>query len=205
MIKVKICGITRLEDAIDALKLGADAIGFVFAESKRKISIKDCEKIINKLPPFAYTVGVFMNNDILYINNILKKCYFSALQFHGDESEEFCKSFNKPVIKGFSISSENDILKIENYPNIKNILLDGANPGSKTGFDHNLLKKIDKNKKIILAGGLTPHNITDILENIRDIYAVDVSSGVETSPGIKNYELMQDFIFKVKKCSEKNF
>lgn len=198
MIKVKICGITRYEDANVAVNSGADAIGFIFAESKRKIDIKCCAEIIKNLPPFVYTVGVFMNNSASYINYVLDNCYLSALQFHGNEDENFCLSFNKPVIKAFSINNNNDLLLINNFPNIKNILIDGPKPGAGKIFDHKLLKEINKNKNIILAGGLNPDNIEKILKET-NVYWVDVSSGVEKSPGIKDQELIEKFLQKVKK------
>ncbi len=192
-MRVKICGITRFEDAINAYKAGTDAIGFVFAESKRNITIKECAEIINNLPPFCYTVGVFRDNFKGEIWNTLKYCGLSCLQFHGNEDEDFCKSFGLPYIKALSIKEKSDIDTIKNFPHTNNILVDGQSPGSGQMFDHSLLEYIPAGKNIILAGGLNPDNLSSILL-LKNINAVDVSSGVEVEPGIKDIEKIKKFI-----------
>ncbi len=192
-MRVKICGITRYSDAIDAYKAGADAIGFVFAKSKRQITAKECKCIMDKLPPFCYTVGVFKDNGKGEIWNTLKYCGLSCLQFHGAENEEFCNSFGLPYIKGFSIENADDIEKIKDFPCTINILVDGQSPGSGRSFDHTFLSLLPENKNVILAGGLNPDNISELKGNDK-INALDVSTGVEFEPGIKDLEKVKKFI-----------
>ena len=134
MVKIKICGLTNTEDAISALSLGADALGFVFAQSKRHISADACEEILKNLPPFSYTVGVFRNNSADFINSVLDRCSLSALQFHGDEDVDFCTSFKRHVIKALSIDKKDDLKKIYDYPNVSDILLDAKKSRRGKGF-----------------------------------------------------------------------
>lgn len=198
MVKVKICGITNYNDAISAYNAGADAIGFVFAESKRKISVDKCREILNKLPAFLYTIGVFKNNDKKFIEEVLKYCGLSALQFHGNENEEFCLSFARPVIKAISIKNEDDFKILKDFKKTINVLIDGKSPGSGQLFDHKLLKFVPEGKNVILAGGLTPDNVYEIVKNT-NVFAVDVSSGVEKSPGIKSEKKIIDFVLNARK------
>jgi phosphoribosylanthranilate isomerase len=194
MIKIKICGITNIEDALSALNLGADAIGFVFAKSKRQIDASLCAGILKELSPFCYTVGVFRNNSADFINSVLDICPLSALQFHGDEDNDFCISFKRHVIKAVTIDKEEDLNKIAAYPGIKDILLDGKNPGEGELFDHTYIKNLPGSKNIILAGGLNPENVAEVVKNNRRLSAVDVSSGVEAYYGKKDYNKVKNFI-----------
>jgi len=194
MIRIKICGIKRKEDALYAAKAGADALGFIFAVSKRKIDIETCKKILPEIPAFICTVAVFKNNEKSFIEDILSECYFSAIQFHGDEDEKFCLSFKRPVIKAFSINNESDILQVNKFKRLKTVLIDGKCPGAGEMFNHKLLSLVSKSKYIILAGGLTPDNIKETIRQNPDIYGVDTASGVEVSPGIKDNRKILDFI-----------
>lgn len=200
MIKIKICGITRTEDALISIKYGANALGFVFAESKRKITAEQCVNILKRVPSIINTVGVFRNNSKDYIKEVLSICPLSTLQFHGDEDEEFCLSFNRPVIKAFSVASSKDLEQINNFSQINTILIDGKNPGSGKTFDHNILSSIETDKYVILAGGLNPENISEILNNHK-VFGVDVSSGVEKNYGIKDKNKIIDFINNVREIN----
>ncbi len=195
MVKIKICGITNLEDAAACANYGADALGFVFAESPRKISKFRCREIIDRLPPFVTVVGLFANQSKEDISDIIKFCPLDVLQFHGDESPEFCLSFNKRTIKAFRIFNQRDIKLLDNY-NVSAYLLDSYD-GKKLGgtgktFDWKLIKGVT-NKRIILAGGLNSSNVGNAISECSP-YGVDVSSGVEKSPGIKDHRKIAEFI-----------
>ena len=199
--KVKFCGITNLEDAINASDLGADALGFVFySKSSRFISPEEANKIIQKLPPFISTVGLFVNQSKSEIEDAIKSCSLNLLQFHGDEDELFCKQFNLPYIKAISMKPDINLLKyIESYNTAKAFLLDSYSKdtrgGSGTVFDW---KSIPSNtsKPFIIAGGLNPNNVKILLELIVP-YGVDVSSGIEIRKGVKDFQLMKEFILGV--------
>ncbi|MFH1288276.1 MAG: phosphoribosylanthranilate isomerase [bacterium] len=202
MVKIKICGITDLESALACVDYGSDAIGFVFAESSRKISKFRCKEIINRLPPFITTVGLFANQSKEEVNDIIKLCPLDVLQFHGDESPEFCLSFNKRIIKAFRVFSLEDVKRLDNY-NVSAYLLDSYDSeklgGTGKTFDWKLIKGV-KNKRIIVAGGLNPDNVGEAIRECSP-YGVDVSSGVEESSGIKDGIKIKKFIEAVRKIS----
>jgi phosphoribosylanthranilate isomerase len=199
LIKIKICGITKLEDALACVDYGADAIGFVFAESPRKIDKFRCKEIISRLPPFITTVGLFANQSREEVKDIIEFCPFDVFQFHGDELPEFCLNFNKRIIKAFRIFDQNDIKLLDNY-NVSAYLLDSYDSkklgGTGKTFNWGLIKGL-KNKRIILAGGLNPDNVCEAIRKCLP-YGVDVSSGVETSPGIKDHKKIKKFIEAVR-------
>jgi len=199
-VKVKICGITRLEDAIKAVECGADAIGFVFYEpSPRYISPEIAKEIIYAIPPFIVTVGVFVNEDPSKIKEILAITGINVVQLHGDESPRQCFYWHK-VIKAFKIKDKLDIEYIKQYK-VSAYLLDTYDPKAVGGtgkiFNWEVVKNIKDFGPIILAGGLTPENIIDAI-NIVKPYAVDVSSGVEKSKGIKDHKKLELFIQRAK-------
>ncbi len=199
MVRIKICGITRLEDALFSLESGADAVGFVFAEgSKRRITPEHCSEIMKKLPIFSYTVGVFKNNTKEFILDTLLQCGFSAIQFHGNEDEEFCHSFHRPVLKAFSVENEKDIDYVNSFTQTGNVLIDGKEPGSGQVFNHDVLQKVDKAKNVILAGGLNPDNVFEIISKYA-VFGVDVSTGVEQAPGLKDKNKIIKFIEQVRR------
>ena len=187
---IKICGITNLDDALLAVKLGANALGFIFDKnSPRLITVEQASLIIAKLPPFITTVGVFVNLSMQEINTLLSQVPLQVLQFHGDETEEACKLYRKPYVKAFRIKPDSNIIElIEKYPSASAILLDtySAQQFGGTGMTFNW-QQIPKNinKPIILAGGLTPTNIAQAIREINP-YAIDVNSGVEIQPGKKD-------------------
>ncbi|MCM3568859.1 phosphoribosylanthranilate isomerase [Neobacillus mesonae] len=199
-MKVKICGITDVETGVMAVEYGADAIGFVFAESKRKISEKAAKEIVVNLPKHVYKVGVFVNESREEIERIASFAGLTHIQLHGDETAEFCQSIPYPVIKAFSFQSNEQLTKVSDFP-AEFILLDSPKGkyrgGNGTAFDwHEVKIELLKEKKIILAGGLDAANVENAIEIIKP-YMVDVSSGVETN-GVKDFEKMKAFINKAK-------
>ncbi|MGG0178451.1 phosphoribosylanthranilate isomerase [Gottfriedia acidiceleris] len=197
-MKVKICGITDLKTAQSAIKAGADAIGFVFAESKRQIEITEAKKIIESLPDSVLKIGVFVNETKETLESIYEEVGLTHLQLHGDETPEFCRSLSFPVIKALRVQSKKDVEKIAEY-DCDYILVDSPSGkyrgGNGTTFNWDLVKstKIDN---LILAGGLTIENVIPATSVVKPIM-VDVSSGVETN-GKKDEEKIKSFIKKVK-------
>jgi phosphoribosylanthranilate isomerase len=199
-VKVKICGIKDIETAQFAVESGADAIGFVFAESKRKIPLDEAKRITAILPQQILKIGVFVNETKEVIERTFEEVGLTHLQLHGDESPEFCKSIRYPVIKAIRVMSEEDIKNINQYE-CDYFLFDSPHGkyrgGNGTTFDWNLVQDRDiQNEKLILAGGLTIENVTDALKLVNPVM-VDVSSGVETD-GIKDFSKIKQFIQKVK-------
>jgi phosphoribosylanthranilate isomerase len=201
MTRIKICGITNLEDALLAVDLGADALGFVFyKESKRYIKPEEAYRIISKLPPFVSTIGVFVNQELDEIKEIKEKAGFDTIQLHGDESPDFCKKLGERLIKAIRVKDSINLEEIESYP-AQAILLDTYSTKSYGGtgesFRWEILKDLNTSKRIILSGGLTPENAARAIR-IANPYAVDVSSGVEEYPGKKDPEKLKKFIEAVR-------
>tara|TARA_B110000858_G_scaffold180501_1_gene218124 strand:- start:292 stop:915 length:624 start_codon:yes stop_codon:yes gene_type:complete len=204
-IKIKICGITNIEDALNASLLGADALGFVFVgKSPRYITPLNTSIIIDALPPFISKVGLFVNPSKEEVEDAIRVAKFDLLQFHGDENEEFCNQFNLPYIKAISVKSEVNLVEYEtNYNSASALLLDTysekARGGTGTTFDWNLIPA-EESKPLIIAGGLNNENITDLLRHTTP-YAVDVSGGVELLKGKKDYKKMENFILGVRNAT----
>ncbi len=199
--KIKICGVMDVKTAVSAERLGADAIGLVFCEkSKRRISVEEAKEIIFSLKPFTSIVALFSNDKEDYIKNILSKLKVNLIQFHGDENDEYCAKYNFPYIKG--ISEKNDGYKNLDYkfPNAKGFVVDshGKDGIGGTGKTFDWSKgSFDTNKPIIIAGGLNCDNVKDAIKAFMP-YGIDVSSGVESSPGIKDINLIGKFIKQIK-------
>jgi phosphoribosylanthranilate isomerase len=191
VVKVKICGITSLEDAMAAAAAGADAVGFVFAESKRKITPERAREIIRKLPPFITPVGVFVDEEEDRVREILRFCNIPIAQFHGEEPPDFCAKFRS--IKAFKIT---EIDRVFGY-RTSAWLIDSEIPGSGKKFNWSLVKELVKEGRVIIAGGLTPNNVSDVVREISP-YGVDVSSGVEEAPGVKDHKKMKEFVQNAK-------
>lgn len=197
MTRIKICGITNVKDALAAVQCGADALGFVFAESPRKVEPKEAREIISQVPPFVATVGVFVDEPADQVWEVALSCRLDTLQFHGHESPEYCRGFDKGVIKAFRVKDRSIIHEIDRY-NVEAYLLDSsAGGGTGVRFDWDLVREIER--RIILAGGLTPENVGEAIRKIRP-YAVDVSTGVEQSPGKKDHHKIEEFIRNVRHC-----
>lgn len=197
-VRIKICGITRIEDAKTAAHLGVDALGFIFVKkSPRYIEPQAAAEIIRVLPPFVSRVGVFIDETIETIVEICKIAEIDTVQLHGSESPEFCAKIPFPVIKAISVKDDTDITIIDAYVS-SGILLDtwstGMSGGTGKTFDWNIAKKAcSRNERIILAGGLGPSNIEEALQSVQP-YGVDINSGVEIKPGIKNPHKIRDVV-----------
>jgi len=196
MVRIKVCGITRLEDALEAASLGADALGFVFyRKSPRFIETRQAAEIIEKLPPFIKTVGLFVNANMETILRTINECPVDIIQLHGSESPEFCAAMPRMVIKAFRVQSKDSIASLNDYSgSVRAILLDAyskTSPGG-TGQTFNWDVIPDNLPNLILAGGLKPQNIADAVKRVRP-YAIDASSGLESAPGIKSHEKMRGF------------
>ncbi|HIJ80226.1 MAG TPA: phosphoribosylanthranilate isomerase [Desulfuromonadales bacterium] len=189
MVRVKICGITSLEDALLAINAGADALGFVFfEESSRFITPDNAAAVIRRLPPFVQTVGLFVNEELASVNMIAGQCGLDLVQLHGEESPEYCMGINRRVIKAFRVKDSSVLDELPRY-DVAGYLLDTWSPvahgGTGTTFNWEIAARAASQRPIILAGGLTPENVGDAIRQVRP-YAVDVSSGVESAPGKKD-------------------
>lgn len=188
--RAKICGITRVEDALAAVSAGADAIGLVFyAKSPRHVNIEQAERIVASLPPFVDAVGLFVNADAEEVVAVQRHVRLDLLQFHGDETSAYCAAFSTPYIKALRVRPEVNLLQYaSDFASAKALLLDAYQEGVAGGtgqtFDWNLIPK-DLHKPVILAGGLTPDNVKEAIRQVSP-YAVDVSGGVEREKGIKD-------------------
>ena len=196
MTRIKICGITRVEDALAAAHCGADAIGLVFYErSPRHVGIAQAAQLAAALPPFITVVGLFVNAEAVFVREALAQVPLDLLQFHGDESPEYCAQFGKPYIKAIRIKAGVDLLQCaSDFRGAKGLLLDahveGVPGGTGATFDWTLIPK-DLPLPVILSGGLDAENIAAGIEQVRP-YAVDVSSGVEASKGINTQKGIKD-------------
>ena len=202
VVRSKICGITRVEDALAAAEAGADAIGLVFyPKSPRAVSVQQARTIIAALPPFVTTVGLFVNASRCELGEILDAVPLDMLQFHGDERPADCEGYHRPYIKALRVKPGDDVAaQIEPYANASGILLDtfvaGVPGGTGLAFDWSLVPR-NLDRPIILAGGLTPENVRSAIEQTQP-YAVDVSGGVEARHGIKDADKIRAFMRAVK-------
>ena len=204
MIKIKICGITNLDDALFAAECGADALGFNFyKKSLRYIEPQKAAEIIAQLPPFVMPVGVFVNEREDRIREIQHMTCIQSVQFHGDESPEFCQRFEGRVIKAFQVKDK-ESLKVMAHYRVGAFLLDSYREGMRGGtgvtFDWHLAVVAKTFGKIILAGGLTPENVAEAVKLVQP-YGVDVAGGVERDKGIKDQGKVKKFIAEVRRAS----
>lgn len=195
---MKICGVTRVADAVGAVEVGADALGFMFyAKSKRAVSAESVAEIARELPPFVSRVGVFVNEALAEIQRVVDRGLIDVVQLHGDESPEFCASIAVPVVKAFRVADRSTVDGAANYPVsawLFDTFLPGEFGGSGVTFRWELVSdRGPESPPVILAGGLSPENVGDAIAAVRP-YAVDVSSGVESAPGLKDIEKMRSFI-----------
>ncbi|WP_411384081.1 phosphoribosylanthranilate isomerase [Pseudomonas sp. L7] len=201
-VRTKICGITRIEDALAAVEAGADAIGFVFyAKSPRAVDVRQARAIIEQLPPFVTTVGLFVNASRCELNEILEVVPLDLLQFHGDETPADCEGYHRPWIKALRVRPGDDLeAACRQYAGARGILLDtyvaGVPGGTGEAFDWSLVPK-RLSKPIILAGGLSADNVDQAIAQVRP-YAVDVSGGVEQAKGIKDASKIEAFMRAVR-------
>mgnify|MGYP006085152333 CR=1 FL=1 len=205
--RIKICGICKPEYASQAEYLGVDAIGLVFVpESPRFVSIEVAAKIADTTGPFTENVGLFFNPTAEQVCEVLADVNIDILQFHGNEKAVFCESFGLPYLKAVRVQSGQDVLSVEsNHENASALLLDSysskAMGGTGETFDWSLVPKISK--PLILAGGLTPDNVAESIQALVP-YGVDVSSGVESSPAVKDTDRMRAFVSRVNSAQNSN-
>ena len=199
--KIKICGITNPKNALDAVDLGVDALGFVFfEESPRYIEPKKARKIINLLPSFVLRVGLFVNASKEEVLSAISDSSVNVLQFHGDENEQFCNQFNLPYIKAISFQDGVNLLEYcKLFTSSSAILIDTYSENMRGGtgktFNWDLLPK-ELPLPLIIAGGLDSGNVSSLINSINP-YGVDVSGGVESDKGIKDYTMMKNFVLGV--------
>ena len=203
MMRVKICGITNLDDAQAAVVAGADALGFVFySESPRRIDPELARKIIAQLPPFVTTVGVFVDAPVELVQSIRESCGLTLVQLHGGEPPDQVARFGAFAIKAVRIRGEEDLLLLPRYTVYAYLLdahVEGVPGGTGKNFNWELARRAKSHGRIILAGGLTPENVRSAIRTAEP-EAVDVSSGVEERPGKKDPEKMKRFIAEAKRA-----
>lgn len=198
MVRIKICGITNLEDALLASELGANALGFIFfAKSPRSVDPEAAREIIRQLPPFVLSVGVFVNAEAAAVRELAARVGLDWVQLHGQESPEYCRSLGRRVMKAFRIKDENSLKKLEAYRGaVQALLLDtykqGQTGGTGEAFDWELAVRAKGYGPIVLAGGLTADNVALAIATVRP-EAVDVASGVEAAPGKKDQGKLRAF------------
>ncbi len=202
MVKVKICGITSLDDALAAVDAGADALGFVFhPASPRHIFPEQAAAIIKRLPPFVHTVGLFVNEHSVTVNAVADQCGLDLVQLHGEEPPDYCSQITRRVIKAFRVRDITSLDSLKDY-RVSACLLDAWSPvahgGTGKTFNWEIAAQaVASGSRIILAGGLTVTNVAEAVRQVRP-YAIDVSSGVESAPGRKNIDLIKSLISSIK-------
>ncbi len=202
MTRTKICGITRVEDALAVARSGADALGLVFYEkSLRHVTVQRAVELVIAIPPFVTVVGLFVNPSEDEVRNVLRQVPLDVLQFHGEESPEFCMQFGRPYLKAVRVRQGVDLIQCAaRYAGAQGLLLDafieGTHGGTGESFDWVLIPH-DLPLPVILSGGLHAGNVAKAISQVRP-YAVDVSSGVETAKGIKDAAKVAAFINEVK-------
>ena len=201
---IKICGVRTLDDALYAVEQGADAVGFNFYQlSKRYISPDHTAEIISSLPAGIMRVGVFVNPEREFVEAVLRNNKLSALQFSGNETPEAISEYHLPVIKAIHIANAESIGEMKSF-RVDSFLLDTFRSedfgGTGTTFDWNIAVAAKQFGKVMIAGGLTPENVADAVRKVKP-YGVDVSSGVEISPGIKDHKKTKEFILRAREAS----
>ena len=195
-LKVKICGVTRLEDALAAVRLGADALGFNFwPRSKRYVSPADARAIVRRLPPLVTAVGVFVDPTRDEVLRAFDATGVVMAQLHGDETPELCASLPLPVLKAIRVADARSLAALASYE-VRGFVLDAPSAGyggSGKTFDWSLVAEVAREMPVVLAGGLGPENVAAAVRTVRP-WAVDVASGVESAPGVKDEEKMRLFI-----------
>lgn len=204
MTWIKICGITNIEDALNVASLGADALGFIFAPSPRRVDPVTVRGIVRSFPTSLLKVGVFLNHTLSDVQEIAAYCHLDSLQFHGEESPGYCQKFSQQVIKTIRIRGLESLKNMVRFRNVW-ILLDTYNPtkGGGTGiqFPWEVALKAKEERDFILSGGLNPSNVGEAIKKVRPM-GVDVCTGVETTPGKKDLSRLADFVKEVRKADE---
>ncbi len=200
MIKVKICGITNPQDARAAVEAGADALGFVFYRKSPRFAQPDVVKaIVAALPPLVLPVGVFVNEEAATVREIMDQCGLALAQLHGEETASYCEALGRPVLRALRLRGPGDLLALAEYKGraqVRGFLVDAYSEeygGTGQVADWGLASEAAKSADILLAGGLTPDNVREAVQRVRP-YGVDVSSGVEASPGKKDHAKVRAFV-----------
>lgn len=202
--RIKLCGMTRREDALAAAGAGADAIGLIFApRSVRRLSLEAAQAIAVDLPPFLARVGLFMDQPARDVADVLAAVPLELLQFHGSEDDAYCAQFDRPFLKALPMASLADVAgEMARFPRAAGFMLDaharGESGGSGRVFDWSRTPSASV-RPLVLAGGLVPANVYEAVNKVRP-YAVDVASGVEASPGIKDHAKMRAFVAEVRRA-----
>ena len=198
---IKICGITNAQDALDAVESGADALGFVFAESPRKVSVETVREIVNQLPADVLTIGVFRDHITRQVVDTVREACLVGAQLHGHESAQQIAEVKAEVnwVAKSVVAGSAEASSANNY-GTDLILVDSANPGTGTGYDLSLLEQLPKTINVILSGGLTVSNVAESIKAVSP-WGVDVSSGVEISPGMKDRLKIREFITNARAIS----
>jgi phosphoribosylanthranilate isomerase len=200
-MRIKVCGITRLEDAQLAVELGASAIGFIlWPESPRFIDAARAKTIIEALPPFVTPVGVFVDQPRQQVNDIAMQIGLGAVQLHGNETPEYCGCIRHRVVRAIGLTPMTDLASLRAWPASITLLLDAHDPEKHGGTGRTvnwaLATRVAAMRRTILSGGLRPDNVGAAVDAVRP-YAIDVSSGVEARPGVKDPERMRAFFHAV--------
>ncbi len=207
--RVKICGITRPEDALVAVDLGVDALGLVFyAPSPRNVTIATAADVARQIPAFVSVVGLFVNAEPSFVEEVIANVGLSLLQFHGDETPEDCERFGLPYIKAIRVKADTNLVQYaRDFTSAKALLLDtyteGVAGGTGQMFDWNLIPSALP-KPVILAGGLQANNVAQAIRQVKP-YAVDVSGGVEATKGIKDAQKIAAFMQQVDLTGNKEY
>ncbi len=201
-VKVKICGLTRAVDVTAAVEAGADYLGFVFARSPRRLEPGAAAELAASAPPGVQRVGLFMNASADAVRDVLAQVPLDLLQFHGDEDNEFCTGFGLPFIKAVSMMDNDPDGLVAAFPDAAGLLLDSHAPGGAggTGRTFDWGRRVASDKPLWLAGGLGPDNVAEAVRRFRP-WAVDVSSGVESRPGIKDPDRVRQFVLNARSAS----
>lgn len=206
--KIKICGITNIEDAQLAVQAGADALGFIlYPNSPRFVEIQVVKSIVNQLPPFVLPIGVFVNEEQTMVQNVMDVCGLALAQLHGEESPSYCESLGYPVLKAIRLRDRSSFLSLAEYKGragVRGFVLDAFSESEYGGTgkvaDWDIAAEAAKAAPVLLAGGLSPDNVLEAIHRVQP-YGVDVSSGVEVSPGKKDPHKVQAFIQAVQLVS----
>lgn len=209
--RIKICGITTPEDAFAAVAAGADALGFVFHKaSARCVTAEVVHRIIALLPPFVLPVGVFVNEDMKVVRDLMDSCGLALAQLHGDEPAAYCEQLGRPILKAIRLRDMRSFLSLAEYKGragVRGFVIDAysdsAYGGTGQTTDWGLAAQAAQSAAVLLAGGLTPDNVGEAIARVRP-YGVDVSSGVESSPGKKDHAKLQAFVEAAKLVSDES-
>lgn len=205
-VRIKVCGMTRTEDVAEAARLGVDAVGLVFySKSPRNVGVDQARDLVAALPAFVTVTALFLDPDREHVQRVLDEVRVELLQFHGGEPADFCRSFDRPYIKAVPMGGQVDVSEYaQRHAGAAALLLDshaaGQRGGTGVSFDWASLPKFD-GPPVILAGGLNPSNVATAVRIVRP-YGVDVSSGVESAPGIKDAKKMADFVHEVSRAAD---